>query len=146
MAGDHKLHARVNQSWLAVLPIARIYKLVPHQTRIVTFCHSEVTLFQEHAVQRRRGQSSNSGHTKRATLYLAPISFAAMVNWKIRGRIIKFKCCPRINEWLRSLSKELPGSNIRVHIPPSGSATTKCDTFDDINHEQQLQIHKKIKK
>lgn len=74
-------------------------------------------------------------------------TFSALVNTKIRGRIIRLKCCQRINERLRSQAarissqyqkgayrqrKQVLEQMYHLHILEG-----ECDHFDDIEHEEQ---------
>ena len=73
-------------------------------------------------------------------------SFAALVNSKIRGRMTRLKCCPRINERLRSQSARIASQyckgtyqqcqKVLQHKYNFHMFEGECDHFDDIEHEQ----------
>ena len=74
----------------------------------------------------------------------------ALVNTKIKGRIIRLKCCPRINERLRSQAEGIASRyhkgtyqqrhKVLYHLHVLEG---ECDHFDDIEHEKQ-QLQKEI--
>ena len=80
-------------------------------------------------------------------------TIAALVNTKIKGRIIRLKCCPRINERLRSQAARIASRHHKGTYQQRHKVLEQtyhlhvlegeCDHFDDIEHEKQ-QLQKEI--